>query len=279
MLHDKGHINLFTSLSLIKMLEDTGFQIAEVEYPYFNTRWFTRENLLRMLDNSKVSPPFYGNHVIVVASNALRNSTDTNSTADVTVKTRTLKGERIDLKELGMDALNDMFEYSKNPAFYSHMELLPHQTLNETKKYLTKLLARVRDGHAVYWGIHLKKSGKMIGTFGVVDIDIRGRRAQIGYGISPSFWNQGFFAESLQLTLDYCFNTIGLNRVSATTFADNQPSIKGLLRAGFREEGCLRDYYCNTDGHYFDAMVFGLLRKDFGTRGVCPPPGGGVTSL
>ncbi|MFZ3059405.1 MAG: class I SAM-dependent methyltransferase [Candidatus Methanoperedens sp.] len=67
MLHDKGHISLFTSFSLVKMLEDFKFRVLEVEYPFFETRWFTKENLLRMLDNLKVSPPFYGNHVIVLA--------------------------------------------------------------------------------------------------------------------------------------------------------------------------------------------------------------------
>ena len=67
MLHDKGHISLFTSASLVKMLEDHQFRILHVEYPYFDSIWFTEENLLRMRDILKVSPPFYGNHVVVFA--------------------------------------------------------------------------------------------------------------------------------------------------------------------------------------------------------------------
>lgn len=67
MLHDKGHVSLFTSVSLIKMLEDYKFRIIHVEYPYFDSIWFTKENLLRINDVSRVSPPFYGNHVTVFA--------------------------------------------------------------------------------------------------------------------------------------------------------------------------------------------------------------------
>lgn len=67
MLHDKGHIRLFTSTSLIRMLEDYNFRIIHVEYPFFDSIWFTKENLLRMVDESKISPPFYGNHVTVFA--------------------------------------------------------------------------------------------------------------------------------------------------------------------------------------------------------------------
>jgi len=72
MLHDKGHISLFTSASLIKMLEDYKFRIIHVEYPYFDSIWFTKENLLRMEDTSKVSPPFYGNDVTVFAEKVPR---------------------------------------------------------------------------------------------------------------------------------------------------------------------------------------------------------------
>ncbi|MCH7577804.1 MAG: MMPL family transporter [Chloroflexi bacterium] len=38
-----------------------GFIIDRVEYPFFETRHFTEENLLRMMDTSKMSPPFVGN--------------------------------------------------------------------------------------------------------------------------------------------------------------------------------------------------------------------------
>jgi hypothetical protein len=53
------------------MLEDYKFRIIHVEYPYFASIWFTEENLLRMMDVSKVSPPFYGNFVTVFAEKIL----------------------------------------------------------------------------------------------------------------------------------------------------------------------------------------------------------------
>ena len=69
MLHDKGHISLFTTHSLINLLEDKGFEIIKIDYPFFDTRWFTKENLLRMFDTTKVSPPFYGSHVVIFCRN------------------------------------------------------------------------------------------------------------------------------------------------------------------------------------------------------------------
>jgi SAM-dependent methyltransferase len=72
MLHDSGHVSLFTAFSLVKMLEDYGFSMIHVEYPFFETAYFTKENMLRMFDTTSVSPPFYGNHVVVFCRNSCR---------------------------------------------------------------------------------------------------------------------------------------------------------------------------------------------------------------
>ena len=69
MLNDPGHISLFTTLSLVQMLEDYGFEILSIEYPFFETKYFTKESMYRMMDTSQVSPPFYGNHVVIYSLN------------------------------------------------------------------------------------------------------------------------------------------------------------------------------------------------------------------
>ena len=61
LLHDATHISLFTNDSMHRFLRDHGFVIDDVDYPFFNTDYFTAENLLRLFDTANVSPPFYGN--------------------------------------------------------------------------------------------------------------------------------------------------------------------------------------------------------------------------
>jgi 2-polyprenyl-3-methyl-5-hydroxy-6-metoxy-1,4-benzoquinol methylase len=60
LLHDPTHISLFSSDSMHRCLRDCGFNIMRVEYPYFDTPYFNKENLLLMLNDNGVSPPFYG---------------------------------------------------------------------------------------------------------------------------------------------------------------------------------------------------------------------------
>jgi SAM-dependent methyltransferase len=61
LLHDKTHISLFSNDSMHRFLRDHGFRILFVDYPFFKTRHFTKENLMRLFNREAISPPFPGN--------------------------------------------------------------------------------------------------------------------------------------------------------------------------------------------------------------------------
>jgi SAM-dependent methyltransferase len=61
LLHDPTHVSLFSNDSMHRFLRDHGFTIDRVDYPYFETPYFTEDNLNRLFDRAHVSPPFYGN--------------------------------------------------------------------------------------------------------------------------------------------------------------------------------------------------------------------------
>ena len=60
LLNDRTHISLFSRVSLRHFLEDHGFEVERESFPFFETRHFTRENLLRLMDTDGISPPFWG---------------------------------------------------------------------------------------------------------------------------------------------------------------------------------------------------------------------------
>ena len=65
---DKTHISLFSDFSLRDLLEHSGFQVDKIDYPFFETEYFTKENLNRIFDTSKMSPAFYGNFMTLYAT-------------------------------------------------------------------------------------------------------------------------------------------------------------------------------------------------------------------
>ncbi len=177
-----------------------------------------------------------------------------------------LIGERIKLVELAEDGLGDLFEYSKNYLLYKYFELKPIKTIGETKAYLQKLLHRNESENAHYWFIHLISSNKIIGSFGVHDIDWRKKDAEISYGLSPEYWSKGYFCETLKIVLQYLFNILDFHRVCAITRSDNAPSIKGLEKVGFQKEGVLREYYLSHDAKRYDATIMAIINIDFQTK-------------
>jgi|TARA_B110000483_G_scaffold58530_1_gene73094 2-polyprenyl-3-methyl-5-hydroxy-6-metoxy-1,4-benzoquinol methylase len=57
---DPGHLSIVSEKQLKKSLLHFGFQIELIEKPFFRTDYFNLKNLLRILNPSKISPPFYG---------------------------------------------------------------------------------------------------------------------------------------------------------------------------------------------------------------------------
>ena len=57
LLKDKSHISLFSSESLIRFVRKYRFKLIEINYPYL-TPFFTKKNILKIFDNSKVSHHF-----------------------------------------------------------------------------------------------------------------------------------------------------------------------------------------------------------------------------
>lgn len=68
LLNDPTHVSLFSQDSMSRCLRDLGFHIRYIEFPYFDTPWFNKESLLKILDDDGVSPPFYGSIMTFLCS-------------------------------------------------------------------------------------------------------------------------------------------------------------------------------------------------------------------
>lgn len=174
-----------------------------------------------------------------------------------------LFGDRIDLLKIGKYGLDDMHEYSTKPEFYRYLEYGSFNTIKDTSNYLLRLIDRSDSESGHYWFINLKSDRKIIGTFGLHDIDMRKGLTEIGYGISPDYWGKGYFREVLLMVLRYLFEELKFHKVWAKTQANNIPSIKALEKSGFTKEGVMRDFYLSSKGKRYDAILLSILRDEF----------------
>ena len=91
-------------------------------------------------------------------------------------------------------------------------------------------------------------------------------QGELGYLLYPSARGHGYVGEVLPVVLDYAFRAIpeglGLQRLHATTTADNAASQAILLKAGFRLTGTERLAERRADGELTDVTHYELLATD-----------------
>tara|TARA_B110000008_G_scaffold276086_1_gene314752 strand:+ start:238 stop:801 length:564 start_codon:yes stop_codon:yes gene_type:complete len=177
-------------------------------------------------------------------------------------------GKKFNLVELNLDYLNDMFEYSSDDRLYEHFEFPPQKNYQKTKDYLEDLIKRSNRNDAYWWFIQTKQNSKVIGSFGLHEIDQRKGCCEISYALSPKYWGSGAFREILNLVLKTLFNDFNFHRVSAVTMTKNYRSINSLKNVGFQEEGVFRDFYLDSEGIRFDATSLALIASDYQKKNI-----------
>ena len=85
---------------------------------------------------------------------------------------------------------------------------------------------------------------------------------EIGYSISEKHHGHGYGYEALQIMLRKAFYEAHLYRVEAKCSVENPASFKLLEKAGFKQEGVLREYF-NIRGKRFDHYIYSVLRSEY----------------
>jgi len=167
-------------------------------------------------------------------------------------------------------AAADLFAYSANEAFYQYLEGSPFRDVEEARAYIGRLEGRIRDGYlggdCMYWFLHDRADDRVIGTIGLVGLDLHRGNGEIGIGIDPALWGKGHMFLALKDVVEYYFGVLGMHRLIARTHEQNLNAIKLYEVAGFKTEGVLREYYLNGDGSRPSAVLLALLEREFNGR-------------
>jgi ribosomal-protein-alanine N-acetyltransferase len=138
----------------------------------------------------------------------------------------------------------------------------PKQTEQEVEALTKNIIENTDNNEGIMWVIQLKDNPGFIGNIGFWRIKKEHHRAEVGYLLSPEYWNAGIMTEALQAVLNYGFEVMKLHSVEATVNPDNAASIGVLEKHGFIREAYFKeDFY--FDGRYLDSAVYSLLCYDF----------------
>lgn len=83
--------------------------------------------------------------------------------------------------------------------------------------------------------------------------------AELAWAFAPTHHRQGYAAEAAGALIDAAFGQLGLRRVYATCWVDNEPSWRLMERLGMRRESHLVRAALLRDGTWGDFLTYSLL--------------------
>jgi len=178
-----------------------------------------------------------------------------------------IETERLVLRRLEMRDANDIYEYAAYKDAFTYTDGFPQDY--EEVKAMVEIWGNeaYESKRFIRWAIELKAEKKVIGGIYMFDPqcdDISGRKADIGYEISPKYQNKGYASESIRAVGRYTVQNMGIVRVQALIMPENIPSVRACEKAGFVKEGVLRNFchYKNGISGFKSMVIFSLTPQD-----------------
>lgn len=91
----------------------------------------------------------------------------------------------------------------------------------------------------------------------------RGTQAELGWVLDPAYTGHGYATEAVRELLRYCFEGLGVRRVVANCFLDNEASWRLMERVGMRRESHARRDGLHRSGRWLDSLAYALLAEEW----------------
>ena len=147
----------------------------------------------------------------------------------------------------------------------------PPTTVAGFEQFIAWAIDRQRHGNGAFFAITLRGSDAAVGLFQVRSLDADFTTAEWGFAIGSPYWGTGLFPQGASLTLEFAFETLGVERLEARSMVANARGNGALLKVGAVTEGVLRKSF-EKGGRRHDQVLWSILAEDWrDSRGVLVP--------
>ncbi len=154
-----------------------------------------------------------------------------------------------------------LLEVTQDETVMKYYGMAPFRSKAEALAEISWFNKIFTQAEGIRWVITEKGVGNYIGDIGFHNYAKAHSRSEIGFKLTKIFWNKGIMTETLEQVLEYGFLVMQLNRIEAVADPENAACLCLLKKAGFVEEGTLREYEHEAKG-YVDLVMLSLLKKD-----------------
>ena len=91
----------------------------------------------------------------------------------------------------------------------------------------------------------------------------RGVEAELGWVFAPEHGGRGYATEAVRAAMSICFDRLGLRRIVANCFADNDASWRLMERVGMRREVHTASESLHRSGRWLDGLGYAMLADEW----------------
>ena len=121
-------------------------------------------------------------------------------------------------------------------------------------------LKNIKNDNNIVFAACCKETGEHFGNHSLNNIDWINRNAAHNVNIGIPKYRSIHYIDSLNIVLDYAFNTLNLNKI--TGGAEIPGTMKFMSRLGYKQEGVLEKHVFR-DGEYHDLTIFAIFKNDY----------------
>ena len=170
-----------------------------------------------------------------------------------------LRDDRVVLRPWRDGDVAVLASWAKDPEIVRWTAITPGYDVHHARAFRVHAHRERITGHAMYLAIADATTGEAVGSCDlrrpVPDDDAVG---EVGYLLGPEGRGVGYATCAVVLLARYGIEVLRMARIQALVHPGNEPSLRVLARAGFREEGLLRAYRSGHGGHE-DRIMLSLL--------------------
>jgi [ribosomal protein S5]-alanine N-acetyltransferase len=176
------------------------------------------------------------------------------------MKAKKIETNRLLLKPLSLEHLTqDYVDWLNDIEVNQYLETGGNYTLDMLKDYLTDVVKK----DIYFWAIHIKNSGLHIGNIKIDPVNLKHGTAEYGIMMGrKSEWKKGYAKEASLAIIDYCFEEIGIRKITLGVVASHINAAMLYYKIGFGLEGTLKKQgiYNNI---YCDALRMAIFNPNF----------------
>jgi len=172
---------------------------------------------------------------------------------------RALRGERVYLRPIEPEDADLVHGWYLDARVLSWMGETPISLARRRRRYQ----ASVEADDEFRFVICRLDDDEPVGRTDLFDVDRHHGSAELGITIGdPALWGHGLGTDAVNALVDFAFGQLRLERVCLGTDPRNLRAQAAYAKAGFREEGRLRNAFFQ-DGEYVDDVRMSLLLAEW----------------